>query len=182
VLPWDRGGVTSSGSLDRGIDDVNALLRLDGPPCRFGAPGAMRRELTDRVLAGVKTATAGLLVEFALDGEAVPQPGTRSAIIDDDEQVVAVMVTARLEIVRLADVTWEFADDEGEGFVDVDDWRRQHEVFWKAFSVPALREGFDPDFALTDDTEVVCEWFTIEPVEEPFPWPGAPEHTSGAPS
>ena len=28
------------------LDDLNAALSLDGPPCRFGARGPMRRELT----------------------------------------------------------------------------------------------------------------------------------------
>jgi uncharacterized protein YhfF len=38
----------------------------------FGMPAsALRRELVDLVLAGTKTATAGLLVEMELDGETV---------------------------------------------------------------------------------------------------------------
>jgi uncharacterized protein YhfF len=161
---------------------LNAAFRLDGPPCWFGAPGAMRRDLTARVLSGVKTATAGLRAEFALDGHDLPHAGTRSAVIDDDGMVVAVMTTTRLDVVRLADVTWAFARDEGEGFVDVADWRRQHEAYWNAHSVPALRAALDPSFALTDDTQVACEWFTVEVLDAPVEWPDVPSPSAGSPS
>lgn len=134
--------------------------------------GAMRVELTDLVVRGVKTATAGLVAEFEVDGEPLPVAGMRSAVIDDHERVIGVMVTTRRETLRMAEVFWEFARDEGEGFTDVEDWRTQHEAFWNRFSVPMLRERFDPDFALTDDTPVSCEWFVFEPLDVPIPWPG----------
>ena len=157
------------------LDELNSALSLDGPPCRFGARGPMRRELTDLVVAGTKTATAALLVEYEADGDEVPHAGTRSAVIDDDERLIGVLVTRRVEHLRLAEVFWEFADAEGEGFTDVDDWRRAHEGFWNREVVPRLRRILDPDFALDDDTVVVCEWFAYEPVAEPLPWPGPPE-------
>lgn len=157
------------------LDELNAMLRLDGPPCRFGARGPMRRELTELVQAGTKTATAGLLAEYEADGDEVPRVGTRSAVIDDEERLVGVMVTQRLARLPLAEVFWEFADAEGEGFTDVDDWRRAHEGFWNREVVPRLRRVLDPAFALDDDTTVVCEWFVYEPLAEPVPWPGPPE-------
>ena len=53
--------------------------------CGFGMPGSdLRRELVDLVLAGTKTATAGLLVEMELDGDTIPTPGMREAVIDAD--------------------------------------------------------------------------------------------------
>jgi uncharacterized protein YhfF len=157
------------------LDELNAALRLDGPVCRFGAAGEMRRELTDLVMAGTKTATAGLLAEYEADGDELPRAGTRSAVVDDDELLVGVMVTQRLELLRLAEVFWEFADAEGEGFTDVDDWRTAHERFWNREVVPRLRRVLDPGFALDDDTMVACEWFVLEPLAEPVPWPGPPE-------
>ena len=161
--------------LSMTVDELNRVLRLDGPPCRFGSPGELRVELTDLVVRGVKTATAGLVAEFEVEGEPVPVAGMRSAVIDDDEQVIGVMVTTRQETLRLADVFWEFARDEGEGFTDVDDWRTQHEGFWNRHSVPMLRELHDPGFRLTDDTPVSCEWFTFEPLAMSIPWPGPPD-------
>ena len=75
------------------VDELAAWLRLDGPVCRFGARGPLRRELTDLVVAGTKTATAALLAEYEAEGDAVPTAGTRSAVIDDDEAVIGVLVT-----------------------------------------------------------------------------------------
>jgi uncharacterized protein YhfF len=157
------------------LDELNAALHLDGPPCRFGAAGALRRELTDLVVAGTKTATAGLLAEYEADGDELPREGTRSAVIDDDEHLVGVMVTQRLQLLRLAEVFWEFADAEGEGFTDVDDWRTAHERFWNREVVPRLRRILDPGFTLDDDTVVACEWFVFEPLDQPLLWPGPPE-------
>lgn len=160
------------------IAELNDALRLDGPVCRFGSRGAMRRELTDLVVAGTKTATAALLAEYEAEGDEVPVAGTRSAVVDDDEQVIGVLVTRRVEHLPLAEVFWEFADAEGEGFTDVEDWRTQHERFWNRHSVPLVRELLDPDFALDDATVVVCEWFVFEPLDTPVPWPGEPEVTA----
>jgi uncharacterized protein YhfF len=84
-------------------------------------------------------------------------------------------VDERVEHLRLAEVFWEFADAEGEGFTDVDDWRQAHERFWNRESLPRLRRVHDPAFVLDDDTIVVCEWFTFEPLADPVPWPGPPE-------
>ena len=161
------------------LDALSAALRLDGPPCRFGARGPLRRELTDLVVAGTKTATAALLAEYHADGDEVPRPGTRSAVIDDTEQVVGVIVSRRVERRRMADVDWEFADAEGEGFTDVAHWRAAHERFWQREAVPMLRHVVDPGFVLDDDTVVVCEWFDFEALPEAMPWPGPPEPTFG---
>lgn len=157
------------------LEELNTALRLDGPPCRFGAAGDLRRELTALVIAGTKTATAGLLAEYEADGDELPREGTRSAVIDDDERVVGVLVTQRLQLLPLAEVFWEFADAEGEGFTDIDDWRTAHERFWNREVVPRLRRVHDPEFALDDATVVACEWFVFEPLEVGVPWPGPPE-------
>jgi len=52
--------------------------------------------------------------------------------------------------VRFIDVTWEFAQAEGEGFTSVDDWRAGHREYWTS-------EGIEID----DDTPVVCVWFEV---------------------
>jgi uncharacterized protein YhfF len=157
------------------LDELNAALALDGPPCWFGTKGPMRTELIGLVHDGIKTSTGGLMVEFAMEGEPVPVPGTRCAIIDNDETVVGVMVTIRQEAVRFADLTWEFARDEGEGFVDLEDCRTQLAAFWQRHTAPLVRERFDPDFVFDDDTLVSCEWFGFQAVDPPIPWPGRDE-------
>lgn len=144
--------------------------RFRGMPAGgFGHPGTeLRRELTDLVLSGTKTATAGLEKEWELDGEAVPVPGDREAIIDADGLIVAVIETTECRVLRMADVDDEFARDEGEGFADAAEWRVAHERFWNGY-IDSLREQMrDPDWSLTDDTRIVCQRFRLV---ERFPQP-----------
>ena len=139
----------------------------------FGHPGSeLRRELVELVLAGTKTATAGLLVEFELDGWELPRPGLREAVIDADGRFVGVIETTGCEIVRMADVEDQFARDEGEGFADAADWRAAHERFWGGY-LDELRAGLnDPAWSPDDDTRIVCQRFRLV---ERYPEPISPD-------
>lgn len=138
--------------------------------CGFGHPGSdLRRELTELVLAGTKIATAGLAVEYELDGDAVPSPGTREAVIDIDGRFVGIIETTECRVLRMVDVDDAFARDEGEGFAHAADWRVAHERFWNGY-IDEIRERLgDPDWSLTDDTRVVCQRFRlVERFREPI--------------
>jgi uncharacterized protein YhfF len=102
------------------------------PPFELGyARTDLRRELVDAVVRGDKTATAGLRTDYAPQtDEPLPEVGQRFALIDFDEQPVAVVETTEVRVVAARDVDLEFARDEGEGFESVEDWRRAHERFW----------------------------------------------------
>lgn len=128
----------------------------------FGHSGSdLRRRLVELVLAGEKTATAGLLVEYELDGDEIPSPGLREAIIDADGHFVGEMETTECRVLRMADVDDQFARDEGEGFADAADWRTAHERFWSGY-IGELRDRLgDPAWNLTDDTLVVCQRFRL---------------------
>ena len=130
--------------------------------CGFGQPGSdLRRELVDLVLAGTKEATAGLLVEYELDGEVVPHPGLREAVIGVDGRFVGVIETTDCEVVRMADVDDDFARAEGEGFADAADWRATHERYFGGY-LDELRDRIgDPRWALDDDTLIVCQRFRL---------------------
>lgn len=137
-------------------EDLDALPRWG-----FAFPGPLRDELTALALAGSKTTTAGLLVEFELDGEAVPQPGDLSLLVDSAEKPVAVLETETRRVARLADVDDRHAIDEGEGYASAAEFRVAHERFWNS-SIDDLRARLgDPAFTLTDDTLVVLERFRI---------------------
>lgn len=139
--------------------------------CGFAHPGSqLRRELVALVLAGAKTATAGLAVEYELDGDPFPSPGTREAVIDADGRFVGVIETTECRVVPMAEVDDQFARDEGEGFADAADWRAAHERFWNGY-LDELRERMgDPDWSLADDTQVVCQRFRlVERFAEPIP-------------
>lgn len=139
--------------------------------CGFGFAGTdLRRELVDLVLAGTKTATAGLAIELELDNETMPTPGSREAVIDADDRIVGVIETTDCRVVRMADVDDPFARDEGEGFADAADWRATHERFWNGY-IAVLRERLgDPSSSLTDDTPVICQRFRlVQRFPEPIP-------------
>lgn len=127
----------------------------------FAFPGPLRDELTALALAGVKTATAALLVEYEVEGSKPPEPGTRDLLLDSDERPVAVVETVECRVVRLADVDDQYAIDEGEGYANAAEFRVSHERFWNGY-LDELREQLgDPDFVIDDDTLVVCERFRV---------------------
>ncbi len=124
---------------------VDGLRTLD-----LGNPGEMRAHLNDLVLAGRKRATAGLMADYRDADEQTELPGERLVLVDDDGGRVATVEVERVEVRRLAEVPWEFAQAEGEGFTSVEDWQRGHREFWGAGGVE-----------VTADTEVVLVWFRL---------------------
>jgi uncharacterized protein YhfF len=128
----------------------------------FCHPGSdLRRELVELVLAGKKTATAGLLVELELDGEQLTTPGMREVIVDADDRFVGEIETTECRVVRMADVDDQFARDEGEGFADAAEWRVAHEQFWNQY-LDEIRDRLgDPNWSLTDDTPIICQRFRL---------------------
>lgn len=130
--------------------------------CGFGQPGSdLRRELVDLVLGGAKQATAGLLVEYELDGDVVPYPGLREAVVGVDGRFVGVIETTECHVVRMADVDDDFARAEGEGFADAVDWRAAHERYFTGYLDELRHRMGDPRWALDDDTLIVCQRFRL---------------------
>src|SRR5688572_24335311 len=118
----------------------------------FADPGPLRAELTALALAGTKTTTASLLVDFEIEGAALPVPGQRDLLVDSDDRPVAVVETLSCRVVRLADVDDEHAIDEGEGYANAAEFRVEHESYWNSY-LDTIREHLgDPSFVLTDDT------------------------------
>ncbi len=127
----------------------------------FADPGPLREELTALALAGTKTTTASLLVDFEMEGEALPVPGQRDLLIDSEDRPVAVVETLSVRVCRLADVDDQHAIDEGEGYTNAAEFRVTHEKYWNSY-LDSVREHLgDPSWGLTDDTMVVLERFRI---------------------
>jgi uncharacterized protein YhfF len=127
-------------------------LRVDGlRTFEMGTPGEMRQRLNDLILAGRKRATAGLLqYDYMAESEEPEHVGERLALLDNDRRKIADLAVTRVEQVPFSDVTWEFADAEGEGFRSVEHWREAHARYWAG-------RGYTTD----DDTTVVCLWFRL---------------------
>jgi uncharacterized protein YhfF len=120
----------------------------DYPPFGLGYPRTeLRRQLVAAVLAGEKTATAGLAEEYAAEGEAVPTPGDRFVLDGFDEEPLAVVEVTDARVVPASQIDVQFARDEGEGFETVEDWRIAHEKFF--------------DRTIEPETEIVAIRFRV---------------------
>ncbi|MBS2030820.1 MAG: ASCH domain-containing protein [Deltaproteobacteria bacterium] len=134
-----------------------AQLRQEGIRLgEYGVRGGLRDRLVQLIVSGEKTATASLAAEYLAEGSPEPRVGDVEAILDERDIAVAVTRNVRVDRVRLDDVTWDFAQAEGEGFVSLADWRTQHEHFWRTHVVPAL-----PGFTLDGDAIVICVWLEV---------------------
>jgi uncharacterized protein YhfF len=117
----------------------------------LGAPGEMQDRLNGLVLAGEKTATAGLWQEdYVGEGEALDEVGERQALLDGAGKVQAIVEVTEVQLTTFGEVTWAFAEAEGEGFTDIGNWRDGHREFWSSIGVE-----------VDDDTAVVCVWFEV---------------------
>lgn len=121
----------------------------------------LREQLVAAVLRGDKTATAGLLVDYEREGEALPQPGRRSLLVGDDGEGVAILETTEVRVLRVGDCDEQFARDEGEGFETVAEWREAHDRFWRGYADEIRDHLGDPGWDVTDDTLFVAERFRL---------------------
>ncbi|WP_433215601.1 ASCH domain-containing protein [Dactylosporangium sp. CS-047395] len=129
----------------------------DLPIAQFGFPGPLRDRLVAAILDGTKTTTTGLLQDYELDEEPLPQVGRRSAVVDSHDRRVAVIELTAVSIARLGDVDVQHAIDEGEGDTTVAEWRTTHEHFWHG---PDYRGWLGNDqFTVDDDTLAVLQRF-----------------------
>lgn len=118
----------------------------------FGTPGDSRAALVDLVLHGDKRSTAGLLRDYAVEGEPVEHVGELLAMVDNHGHHVGTLRVTRVEILRFADVPDEFALAEAEGDLSGADFRASHLAYWSS-----VGEQVD------DDTMIVTLYFDLLP-------------------
>jgi uncharacterized protein YhfF len=131
----------------------------DLPPAQFAFPGPLRDQLVAAILAGAKTTTSGLVADYEHEGEPLPRPGLRQAVLDSAGRRVAVIETTAVRVIRLGDVDLAHARGEGEGYTSVAGWRAGHEQFWHSAEMRAALG--DPGFTVGDDTLVVAQEFRL---------------------
>ena len=118
---------------------------------------ALATELGLLVRDGPKRATTGMLADYEREGEALPQVGAHSVILDGAGEPVCIIRTTRVEIVAFGEVDEEFAWVEGEGDRSLEYWREAHVRFF-------AHEGTtitDADLVVLQRFELV--WPTIAP-------------------
>ena len=125
----------------------------------FAFPGPLRDDLVSAVLAGRKVSTTSLRCEYELEGSPLPEPGQRSVVVDSENRPVAIIEITSVKVVRLGEVDVWHANDEGEGYTSVAEWRAGHEGFWHSDEI--RQELGDPTFTVNDNTRVVLERFRV---------------------
>ena len=133
----------------------------DLPLWEFATPGPLRERLNGLALAAAKTGTFSLQVLEEAFGEGANPVGKQYVMIGTNGARLGVLEITGRVVERIADVSWEQVDSEGESFTSVDDWRRGHEWFWSRFIEIIRVHTNNPEWQITDDTEVVYETFRM---------------------
>lgn len=84
----------------------------DLPIAEFAFPGPLRDRLVAAILNGSKTTTTGLVADYEHEGEPLPRPGLRQAVVDSAGDRVAVIETTA---VRVIPVTRAIARTQSDG-------------------------------------------------------------------
>jgi uncharacterized protein YhfF len=114
-------------------------------------PGQFRDDFNAQVLAGKKTATAGLWrIDYEPDGEPIEEVSERFVFLDSDDQRLALAEITRVESHPFASVPWELARDEGERFESTADFRAGYRRYYD-------KRGT----MIADDDLAVCVWFEL---------------------
>lgn len=89
----------------------------------------------------------------------MPTTDLRQGVVDSSGEIVGIIETVSVDVVRLGDVSLSHVRDEGEGHTTVTGWRRAHEEFWHSEEMRRILG--DPEFTIDDDTKVVLERFRL---------------------
>jgi phosphoribosylaminoimidazole-succinocarboxamide synthase len=124
----------------------------------LGSPGPMRTRLNELVRSGAKVATFGHPAEYLAEGEPYEHLGERLVLVDDDGGDVGTIEVTEVRRCRVADVTWELVEAEGEGDESVAQWRAGHSAYWESLGYP-----------MDDDQELL--WIRFRLVDPLLPVP-----------
>lgn len=120
----------------------------------FGDSPEMADELGHLVVQGIKTATCSLLWEYEMEGQALPQEGDLSIILDGAGRPLCIIETLQVRIIPYDEVDAQFAYDEGEGDRSLVGWREAH---WRYFN----RVCQTLDCSVAPTMPLVCERFAV---------------------
>lgn len=127
-------------------EHVGPLPEID----QFGDTPEMADDLLALVLNGTKQATCSLARDYSTQTR--PKAGDHWVITDGLGHAVCIIKTIKIELVRICDVTADFAFTEGEGDKSLAYWKREHDAY---FTRQADSEGFTYD----DKMIGICEIF-----------------------
>lgn len=121
---------------------------------KFCGGGEFADQLAYLVLDGIKTATASAKIAYDLYGEELPDAGTYSVILFDNEEAACIIRDVKVSVVPFHRVSEEHAYKEGEDDRSLEKWREVH------------RRAFTPDyhaagFPFDENGDCVLEEFEV---------------------
>ena len=122
--------------------------------CDAWAFGSDPDKLAELVVQGVKTATSSAYALYEAEGEALPEIGEYSVILDSHDNAVCIIKTVNVYVTSFDKVSEAHACKEGEGDRSLGCWREVHEKFF----TDCLKEA---GMSFSPTMEVVCEEFEV---------------------
>lgn len=129
------------------------------PSLAFGQPGPVRDFLVGEILSGRKTGSSNLRVLYELWGQSIPSAGDRYALLDSQDERVAVIRFDRVSTITFPEATPEVAVRES---ATLEQWHSIHRDFWAGFADDIRAHLDDPDWAFGDAEPIVTTAFTLE--------------------
>lgn len=121
---------------------------------KFCGGGESADELAKLVLSGTKTATASTKLAYEMYEEALPEIGTYSVILFDNDEAACIIRDTKVSIVPFLHVSVEHAYKEGEDDRSLEKWR---EVHLRAFTPDYIAAGREFD----ENGDCVLEEFEV---------------------
>ena len=135
--------------LETVFPDENARYFL---PMSIGSTPETADQGATLILNGTKTLTSSPFWDYP-DGK-IPFVGALAVLLDGSRRARGIVETARVEIMPFGAITEEMARAYGEGERTVQWWLQVMGAFYEA---SAARHSE----ALTNDTPLIWEWFTV---------------------
>ncbi|MBC1475287.1 ASCH domain-containing protein [Listeria grandensis] len=134
---------------------ANGLDRNVPPAWMFGdGSQEMGDRLGSLVVQGIKTGTCAAHCVFELENEPIPEVNTYEIVLDGSNEPLAIIKYTKIELVKMNEVTHDFARSEGEGDLSYEYWYTGHKKF---FTWELAQYGR----AFTDDLLLVCQTFEV---------------------
>jgi uncharacterized protein YhfF len=116
----------------------------------WGDSPALADELGALIVRGIKTATCSALWEWEAEENPIPQKGLITIALDGRGQPLCIVETVEVTIRKYNEVDADFAREEGEGDLSLNDWRKAHRNYFSRV-LPKISKEFSEDMPL------VCE-------------------------
>jgi len=114
----------------------------------------MADDLGSLVVNGSKTATCAAHCVYELEKEEIQKVGQYDIVLDGNNEPLAIIKYTKIELVKMNEVTSDFAKAEGEGDLSYDYWYREHVKFF-------TWELNQYDLTFNSDLLLVCQTFKV---------------------